>query len=68
MRRSTSKVAHRPASSRAGGPSSAVFPDPDAPVTTKSGSTAAATSNPQTGQRAAPPRGSSATAPLHDWQ
>jgi hypothetical protein len=66
---STSKVTQRPASLRASGASTAVFPEPEAPVTMNSGLSAAVSSaRPHRGQTACPSRGSMATGLSQDWQ
>lgn len=66
---SASKVTQRPASMRASGASTAVFPEPEAPVTTNSGPRAACSSAlPHCGQTACPRSCSMATGLSQDWQ
>ena len=69
MSRSASKVTQRPCSLRASGARTAVFPEPDAPVTMNSGPSAAASPlRPHAGQTVSPLRGSRATGVSQDWQ
>ena len=69
MSRSTSNVTQRPRSLRASGARTAVFPEPDAPVTTNSGLSAAASSaRSHSGHTASPSAGCMTTGVSQDWQ